>query len=73
MEETMEVVWIKNTKGGLDPQVWHHPVGWFMTMKNSLGNFTFPSYGGNQIVARTQIAAEDEKLSFAELVEKYKP
>jgi hypothetical protein len=73
MEKIMEVVWIKNMKGGLDPQVWHSPVGWFMTMKNSLGNSTFPSYGGDHIVARIPIAPEDERMTFDELTAKYQP
>jgi hypothetical protein len=69
----MDVVWLKNMKEGLEPQVWHESVGWLMTMRNSLGNYMFPSQGGDKIVARLKVNPADEGLTFNELVEKYKP
>ena len=71
-----ELVYIRNNRGGADVQLWYGPryvgVG-SMIEKNTLGNFTHPSCGGERIVERIPIKDGEEKLGLDVLAELYPP
>lgn len=69
-----KLVYIRNSKGGVDPQVWVGPpycgvLG--MMEKNTLGNFAYPSLGGERVVKQIELKDGEEKLGFDELMKRY--
>lgn len=71
-----ELVYFRNMRGGFNVQLWIGPryVGVNdIVEKNSLGNFRYPSLGGEYIHKRIPIKDEEVKLGLAKLQELYPP
>jgi hypothetical protein len=67
-----ELVYLRTSKGP-EAQIWHGPpyLGEQMFVTNGLGNFMYPSLGGERLIARIPIKDGEESLGIDKLRELY--